>query len=333
MVNVAYASLPKPKEAPIDTAVRDGLQMTWTGPDGSVWSLDRRSGSGVYLLGGVRGLHLPQGTRFRDTSPGSHGSQHRSTLWHERPVFWPLKMWHGGTGLEFMERDRDFFATLDPDHPGRWTVTKSTGSSRYLDLRLEPSTPDPGFDTLPSIRGYASYLIYQTADQPFWVGKPSVRSWGSSTGSGPFYEPTGPHLFNISQGVSMLTAEINNSGDVESPPVWYLDGEAPAGSWVGIGTRVVTVPFAIPAGRCLVINSDPTRIGATMYTITTAGLTVKPSERIVGTHLTDPVDRSADLGPSDFAPIPPGTSVPLSISMEGSGKIEVAVPALYKRAW
>lgn len=335
MANIAYASIPTAGEAPVDTLQRDGLQMTWTGGDGSVWALDRRSLSGVYLLAGVRGLHTPQGTRFRDTSPGAHGSQHRSTLWHEREVFWPLKMWHGGTGPQFMARDRAFWDTLDPEVPGTWEVTPSSGLSRTLELRLEPSTPDPGFDTLPSIRGYAHYNIYLVADQPFWVGAPSVRSWGSPSYVGPFFEENGPHLFNLGQGVSLVNATISNAGDVESPPVWYIDGETLAGgtTWVGIGSRRVVVPFAVPANRCLVIDSDPTRIGAIQYTVTTAGQKLKPSERIVGVHMTNPVDRSRELGPADFAPVPPGSSVKLSLSLEGSGKIEVAVPSLYKRAW
>lgn len=334
MVSIAYGSIAQAPTAPIDTLQRDGLQLTWTGWDGSVWPMDRNSGSGVYLLAGARGLHMPPGTRFRDTSPAAHGSQHRATLWHERPVYWPLKMWHGGTGPEFMERDRAFWRTLDPDQPGTWSVTQSSGETRTLELRLDPDqTGDPGFDTLPSIRKFVNYQIYLTADQPFYTGSPSVRSWGSPNYVGPFFEENGPHLFNIGQGISLATAAISNLGDVDSPPVWYLDGDVLAGAYVGVGTRRITIPFSIPAGRCLVIDSDPTRIGATQYTITAAGKDVKPSERIVGVHLINPVDRSAELGPSDFAPIPPGASVSLSVNLEGSGKVEVAVPSLYKRAW
>lgn len=336
MVNFAYATLAAGAKPPIDTLARDGLEMTWTAQDGSVWSLDRRTGSGVYLLAGARGLHLPTGTRYRDTSPSAHGSQHRGSVWAEREVFWPLKTaWDSKNGIEFMERDRAFWDTLDPEQVGRWTVGNSEGKSRYLDLRLEPSTPEPGFDTLPSIRKYAHYQVYLTADQPFWVGTPTSMNWGSPSYVGPFFETQGPHLFNIGQGVSMANASISNMGDVDSPPVWYIDGVTLAGgsTWVGIGTRRVVVPFAIPENRCLVIDSDPTRIGAIQYTITASGKTKKAVDRIVGVDLINPVDRSRELGPADFAPIPPGKSVPLSLSLEGSGKIEVAVPSLYKRAW
>ncbi|WP_151723957.1 hypothetical protein [Arthrobacter luteolus] len=200
-------------------------------------------------------------------------------------------------------------------------------------MRYEPSTPEPGFDTLPSLQRWAHYGIYLTADQPFWVGQPSVMSWKAPASPGPFFEPTGPHLFNLGQGFSFESAAISNPGDIDSPPVWYVDGNSEPGAWVGIGGRKVTIPFAVPAWYCLVIDSDPTRIGATMYEITASGIAKKPSERVIGVDMIKPVDRSRDLGAADFAPIPPGVQVPLQLSLEGTGAIEVAVPALYKRAW
>lgn len=333
MANIVYAAPARSPEQPVDSLERDGMDLTWTGWDGTIWDLNEGL-SGVYLMSGTRGLHNPTGTRIRDSSPGAHGSQHRGTIWHEREVFWPVKTWHGGSGPDWMERDRAFWRTMDTDRPGRWTVThKSTGHRRHLDLYLEPSTEDPGFDVLPSLQRWAHYGIYLTADQPFWTGAPSVMSWKAPEPPGPFYEQTGPHLFNIGQGFSFENAAISNVGDMEAPPVWYIDGEAEPGAWVGVGSRRVTIPFRVPAWSCLVIDSDPTRVGATMYEITVSGMDKKPSERVVGVDLVNPVDRSRDLGAADFAPIPAGLSVPLSLSLEGSGVIEVAVPSLYKRAW
>lgn len=327
----AYASLPRPTAPPGD-ALQYKMGLTWAGWDGSVWDLGGGEG-GVALLAGTRGLLAPAGTRYRDTSPGAHGSQHRATQWHEREVFWPIKTWHGGTGAEWLERDRAFWRTMDPDKPGRWTVTQEDGSFRYLDIRYEPSNGDEGLEIMPTLMQWARYGIYLTADQPFWTGQPSTMSWKAPESPGPFFEETGPHLFNIGQGFSFDTATITNPGDVESPPVWYIDGAAEAGSWVGVGDRRVTIPFEIPAWSSLVIDSDPTRIGATMYDIEAPGLGKKPSERVVGVDLTNPRDVSRQLGENDFAPIPVGTSVPLSLSLVGSGVIEVTVPALYKRAW
>lgn len=331
-MGLLFAALPAPPAAPVDAMQRDGMGLTWTGWDGSEWDLAGGAG-GVYLLAGTRGLHMPKGTRIRDSSPGSHGSQHRGTIWHEREVFFPVKTWHGGTGPEWMDRDRAFWRTMDPEKPGFLTVTHPGGHTRRLDLRYEPSTDDPGFDTLPSLQRWAHYGIYLTADQPFYVGAPSVMSWKAPRPVGSFFEKTGPHLFNLGQGHSMANAAISNLGDVESPALWYLDGQLEPGARVGVGSRVVTVPFEVPAWYCLVIDSDPTRIGATMYEITASGIDKKPWERGVGVDLVNPVVRSRDLGAADFAPIPAGNKVPLSVAFQGAGAVEVAVPSLYKRAW
>lgn len=332
MVNFMFASLPQPPTLPDDVLRQYGMDLTWTGWDGTVWDLSGHSG-GVALMAGTRGLHSPQGSRFRDVSPGAHGSQHRATQWHEREVFWPLKLWHDGSGANWVERDRAFWRTMDPDKPGRWTVTQESGEARHLDLRYEPGGDDSGFDSLPSLQRWAHYNVYLTADQPFWTGKPSTMSWKAPESPGPFFEPTGPHLFNIGQGFSLENATIDNLGDVESPPVWYIDGEAEPGAWVGVGGRKVTIPFNIPAWSCLVIDSDPARIGATLYDITPVGIAKKPSERVVGVDLINGRDVSRELGENDFAPVPAGASVSLSLSLSGSGAIEATVPSYFKRAW
>jgi hypothetical protein len=102
---------------------------------------------------------------------------------------------------------------------------------------------------------------------------------------------------------------------------------------------VVDVPFPVGDSECLVIESDPDVIGATMYQISPEQLALpigerkKPSERVVGVDLLDPVDMSAALGEADFAPIPAGASVPLSLSITGSGAVEALLPTRYRRPW
>ncbi|KQN99701.1 hypothetical protein ASF21_12905 [Arthrobacter sp. Leaf234] len=333
-------SAPSPS-TPADSADLNGMRMRWEGWDGSIWDVcDRRSG--VFLLSGLRGLGQPTGVRFRNSPPGFHGSQHRGTRWNEREVFWPVKTWHEGKGTQFIERDRAFFDTMDPERVGRWVVVQPDGGEeRHLELRYDPEkSVDDGVETIPSLQGWARYALYLMADQPFWVGKPSVKSFDPPRPEDPFFDPNGPGLFNIGQGFTTANASIDNLGDVESYGRWYVDGETAAGAWVGVGSRTIAIPFAVPAGHCLVIESDPTKIGAVLYQLSPAQAALspadrmKPSERVFGVDLINPVNRSKQLGASpDFAPVAVGRRVKLAVNFEGNGVVELNLPSLYKRAW
>jgi hypothetical protein len=179
--------------------------------------------------------------------------------------------------------------------------------------------------------GWDDYGITLVAEQPFWVGEPVVKSFLGQVPPEPFFEPDGPQVVNIATSYNAANATIDNPGDVESYPRWYVDGETTAAS-VGVDGFVVDVPFTVPAGHCLVIESDPDLIGATLYEIA-AGAPGKPAERVIGVDLINPVDKSAELGEADFAPIPPGSQVPLSMVITGPGKVECLLPTLYRRPW
>lgn len=312
-----------------------GMRMTWTGWDGTEWVVSDKS-QGAVLLAGVRGQNVPPTKRYTDTSPAVPGSRFRGVSTLEREVFWPIKIFHGDGSREWLARDRAFWTTIDPERPGEWTVVHPDGSKRSLTMRFD-NDGGQAFDILPSLVGWAHYGLYFAAEQPYWFGDPQVRSWMPPAPQ-PFYEPTGPQLVNIGSGYTVDTATMDNPGDVESYPTWFLDGEILTAS-VGVGDLVVDVPFTVPAGKCLVINSDPTDLGCTLYDISAAELAKpsgdrkRPSDRIVGVDLINPVDRSADLGPADFGAIPAGQNVPLSITLNGTGVIEVRLPTLYRRAW
>ena len=313
-----------------------GMLMTWTGWDGSVWTLSDRD-SGALLLAGTRGLTLPPSRRVVDTSPAVAGSLHRGSVTDEREVFWPIKIFHGDGALAWVARDRAFRRTLDPDRPGVWAVTQPSGETRRLTCYFD-NEGGQAFDTLPSLTGWARYGLTLVAEQPYWVGEPMVNSFKAPDPPEPFFEPNGPQIINIVSSYSAENATMDNPGDVESYPRWYIDGETivvgdePSAS-VGVGDLIVSVPFAIPAGQCLVIESDPVNIGATLYDIAPSGADMKPSDRVIGVDLINPADRTADLGEADFGAIPPGASVPLSLTVSGTGKVECYLPTLWRAAW
>lgn len=326
---MAYVVYGAPYAPPVPAAPAwSGVQMTWTAK-GTVWPLTDPQ-TGLCLLSQVRGLGAPKFTRYSVSSPATPGSSFRGVSVADRDVFWPLHIWNDESSLEWMDRDSAFWSTMDPYDTGVWTVFLPDGDTRSLRLRFVDDS-DHASEVDPVSKGWDTYGINLVAEQPFWEGSPVVRSWKADTPQ-PFFDPTGPQLVNISSGHTLSTATITNPGDVESFPKWFIDGPASAGT-VGVDGVTVSIPFAVASGSCLVIDSDPDVIGATMYDVTTSGATVKPSSRVVGVDLINPVDRTTDLGEADFAAVPAGSSVPLSLSVTGGGTIEVSLPTRYRRAW
>ena len=306
-----------------------GMPMTWTAK-GVTWPLTDRS-TGVFLKPGVRGLGTITTDRHASKSPALPGSRHEGTSVLDRDVHWPLRIYSNQGSTEWMLRDRAFWAGMDPDDTGIWEVTHPDGAKRWVRLRFRDDG-DHVRTKNPIRSGWENYQINLVAEQPYWVGEPEVQSFKAPPPPEPFFEPNGPHLINISSSYSVEDAAIDNLGDVESYPRWYIDGPITSAS-VGVNGAIVSVPFTVPYGQCLVIESDPEHIGATLYDITVAGMELKPAAREFGVHLINPTDKTRPLGENDFAPIPAGKQVPLSLTLIGSGIVECLLPSLYRRPW
>jgi hypothetical protein len=326
LANIVYGApyLPPVPAAPAWA----GLGMRWASK-GTEWALTDPS-TGLFLMPGVRGLGSVASTRHSTESPAVAGSRFEGASFLDREVFWPLHIFSDAGSVDWMHRDRAFWRTMDPEDTGVWTVTHPDGAHRSLRLRFQ-SDGDRALDLDPLRSGWASYGITLVAERPFWEGVPEVRSFAGQAPPLPFFEPTGPQVVNIASGYSVANASMDNPGDVESYPRWFIEGPALTAS-VGVGSMVVDVPFEVPEGQCLVIESDPDLIGATLYDVV-SGAPSKPSERVVGVDLINPVDMTAALGEADFAPIPAGTAVPLSLTLVGLGKVEALLPTLFRRPW
>lgn len=325
-MGISYATPYRPPAPAVNPWTR--ANMSWTAK-GVTWPLTSPA-SGLFLMPGVRGLGTTTTERHSTTSPAVAGSRHEGNSVLDRGVFWPVHIFHDGGSDDWVKRDRAFWKGMDPDDTGVWEIRHPDGTKRSLRLRFR----DDGDHTItydPIAFGWQSYGLTFVAEQPFWEGDPVVRSWKNADYE-PFFEPDGPHLFNIGSGADISLAKIDNLGDVESYAKWFIDGETTTVA-VGVNGLVVHVPFTVPAGKCLVIDSDPDLIGATMYDIAPGGLVKKPSSRVVGVDLINPVDKSAALGEADFPPIPAGAQVPLSLTLAGSGVVEALLPTLYRRPW
>lgn len=80
---------------------------------------------------------------------------------------------------------------------------------------------------------------------------------------------------------------------------------------VGVGDSTVVAPINAAAGQVLVIDTDPS----------------------VQAAFLDGVDVTEQLTQAEFGTIPPGTAVPLTLSMTGTGFITATYTPKYFRAW
>lgn len=120
----------------------------------------------------------------------------------------------------------------------------------------------------------------------------------------------GPPYY-IGSGQSIANATMSNPGDVAAWPVWTVNGPFTSAE-VGVDGRKVVVPFAMLAGESLTIDTAPSAQTAIDHT---------------------GAERTASLGAADFAPIEPGESVALSLSLVGAGSISASLQPLHFRAW
>ncbi len=285
-----------------------GITNTWTGWDGSVWNLSSDSGStGVVLRPGVRGRNMPPITHHESESEARAGSRWRSSRTNKREVFWPISVFKDTNSQEWIEYARAFWRTMHPEKPGLWTVTQPDGTTRSLVCRFVDDGQHAD-DWAPGVFGWAQYGITLQAEDPYWSGTPITRSWRTGVDALPFIGEYGGPPFQISAAQTIASASIPNPGDVDAFVTWTLEGPIDAGATVGAGGNLVGYTGSLAGGDVLVIN------------------TRDMSARLNGVRV------SQNLSPRDFAPIPAGGEVELSITAGGTGKITATLTPKYFRA-
>lgn len=283
--------------------------MTWTGWDGSEWDLTNPDG-GVFLTGkGVEGLGMPTHQEWVGESPAVHGQYYRGHRVEPRPAFWPIYLYSDVGSAEWLALDRAFWRSLQPGKHGTWTVATPAGGRRSLSCRFV----DDGrhaYESDPIVRGWAAYGVRLIADSPFWTGEPVRRIWSQRDAPEFFGGASKAPVFHITSGSQLSTAAITNEGDLEAWPVWTIKGPLTAVT-VGVDGATVQWNTTLTADDILVIDTDPT----------------------VQCAWLNGVDVTDQLGTADFAPIPAGDELPLSLTMAGTGSVEAAITPRFYKAW
>lgn len=289
-----------------------GLQMTWTGWDGSVWNLTSAA-EGAVMLPGLRGLTMPPIVHYSTAYASVPGATWRGHTVDAREVFWPIQIYHDIGSQGWVDRDRAFWKTMRPEKTGVWTVKLPSGAERHLDCRFS-NDGDGTISHDPVLAGWSNYGITLTAERPFWRSTPIRREW-TAGGALPFYPGGTGETFTISPSTTLDSAAMPNPGDVDAYPVWEVSGPTTTAQ-VGIAGRNITIPFAIDSNQVLIIDTAPSQQSAILYE---AGVA--------------PVDKTAELGIANFVPVPADSVATTSLLLSGGGKVALVLTPLYLRAW
>lgn len=303
------------------------LESLWPGivamtfhPEGGDTAWDLLGDSGVLLMSkGLRGLDMPPVKRQADSSPAVHGTRYRGHRVDERPVFWPLLVYSDEGSQAWIEHDRALWEDLEPGKLGTWTITHPDGKTRSLRVRFDDDS-DHASDRDPSKSGWEVYGLHLVAEQPFWEGDAVTREW-ESTVTVDFFNGGAAPPFLISSGAAIGTATMSNPGRVPAWPVWTVFGPTSSVD-LGLDGKVVEAHFPVPSGKALVVDTDPTAQTAILYSHASKVIDPATAEDVTG-----------ELGAADFRPIPPGSSVVLSLALTGSGSVRADLRPRYYRAW
>lgn len=292
---------------------------TWTVGD-RTWDLSTGA-QGVRLQAGVRGLNMPEFTRYFSESPAVSGSTYRGYRVLERDVMWPLWVFHNGGSEEWLRVDREFWSSLHPNRTGVWTYISRDGVTRTLTCRFV-SDNGKTYDDDPGLFGWQFYQLSLVAEDPFWKGPRIRRRFGDATSSvPPFFGPEespGAPSYYIGGQFNLASGKVTNPGDEPAWPKWTLYGPFTEAA-VGIGGKTIEVPFSVDSGEWVYIDADP------------AVRTAMHGTGSPGPDNGD--DRTPDLGVVEWASIPPGENLPLDMAMTGTGFITVEIDPAYHRAY
>lgn len=295
---------PLPAAAEVVQRIRFGPDMTWTGANGT--SFDLKFRSGVCLMpDSIVGLLNPTPEFHTTATPVAGGSRLRGVRYVDRDVFWPLMVHTDAGSRAWQDLNDAFFATLDPERAGVWEVTRFDGSRRRLNVFFKG---DGGGITWRQIQsGWTPYPISGVAFDPWWYGEEVHRRFQQPAAAGTLAGPGRP----IGSAGTVATATIDNPGDVDSYPRYRVTGPTTSvtvGVTIGGVSRNITVPFTLTGGQYVDIDTASHRV------VDHAG-----------------VSRRADLSAAYFVPVPPGRAIPLTMSMTGTGTVDVWLPTKYRR--
>lgn len=295
MTAVVFASPPsRPESARLVDWDRFGA--TWFGVDGSEWDLRSVVGGLILTTEGLQALGMPLFEVQASESPATDGRRRTDYRLAARSVSIPVYLWSDAGSPEFQTLYRRWMKAFHPLKPGRLRISTAAG---FRDLVCYFDAAGDGTLTHdPLYQGWLRMTMTLTAEDPWWLGAETVRTWFRLP-SEPFFGNDGN--LHISDGPSTDQAVLTNTGDTDAWGLWELAASQ------GTTSALVTVDggsFETPqvaVGQMLTVDTDPA----------------------VATALLDGTDVTGAVDPWDPRPVPAGDDVPLSLILDGYGSITV----------
>jgi hypothetical protein len=241
---------------PIPGATSNRPSISLTGGDGRFWDLTNLD-SPVLLLPGMTGFDLPPASAFTVGTPGIAGASYQGSHDDPRPLFIPVYT-EGSDRPDVVAVRRAFLESIHHTAgPVTVCVAEPDGFRRYLEC-IYTSGAEGAEGTDDAGLFWANYGLNFTAyDNPYWYGDVvTPPPWTIGTPSDFF--PIGPALFTLSASQVFGGTLVDNTGNVETYPVWTLEGPATSLTLSLDGTaRVFTINATIADGDSLTIDTDP----------------------------------------------------------------------------
>lgn len=291
--------------------------LTWNGWNGDSWVLAGDLNAGTFIeqdgLGGI--LEPVVQHYYSDTT--SDGSVWQGSRLPRRDVTVPLFIW-GTSPSEMRAEDARFRATLRPEKLGTLRVSEPDGTHRDVALRYVSGAEGKfGADTYSAKYCYwIRHSLVLTAEDPYFYGDPISYSFSAAPASNFYGGAPGGFAtpFVISSSQTIGTASVFNPGSEPAWLTWRINGAQTsfAGGW---DSNIISLPIALSSGDWLDVNSNP------------------EWQTIVD---QDGVNKWANAGAVTFAPLPPGVSTNLGLTIAGSNTdttVVVSFRPKFRSAW
>lgn len=288
------------------------ITLILEGVDGSVWDLRDgpvRAGRGIKGLG-----KIVKRARIRKTTQ-TEGQRLLGVSAEAREIVMPVIVNHSRPDDEWFAHDRAFWSALKHGEYCTLYVGDPVGDVRSIAVRFEDDS-DYEFDYDPSDIGLTDATITLVADDGYFRGHEVRIAIEPPPGDVDFYGPdgVGPDFYIGADGA--VDAQIvSNPGDEDTWPVWESYGPMTSFEYTVDGA-VYSGTIDIPEGGKLIADTRP-NVKSTILT------------------LPDGTTRDVfrELSGIEFAPIPNGDRVPITVKTTGAGITILSYFPLYSRGF